>query len=79
MYYNPCALHHLTLASNIFTGTVGGITKAMVDLANVDKTTDVLKPLITASMNAFASKTLLAGHIFTSMVGGITKNDGWFS
>ena len=33
------------LASPTFTGTVVGITKAMVNLSNVDNTTDALKPV----------------------------------
>ena len=36
------------IASPTFTGTVGGITKAMVGLSNVDNTTDALKPVSTA-------------------------------
>ena len=31
-----------TLANPIFTGTISGITKSMVGLANVDNTTDLI-------------------------------------
>ena len=37
------------IASPTFTGTVNGITKAMVGLNNVDNTSDLLKPLNTAT------------------------------
>ena len=37
------------LASPTFTGTVSGITKAMVNLANVDNTTDLLRPISSAT------------------------------
>jgi hypothetical protein len=37
------------LASPTFTGTVSGITKTMVGLANVDNTSDVNKPVSTAA------------------------------
>ena len=50
----------LNLKANIesptFTGTVGGITKAMVGLSNVDNTTDLLKPISTATQTALNSK-----------------------
>ena len=44
------------LASPVFTGTVGGITKGMVGLANVDDTTDALKPISTAAQAALDLK-----------------------
>jgi len=44
------------LESPTFTGTVGGITKTMVGLSNVDNTSDLLKPLSTATINALSSK-----------------------
>jgi len=40
------------LASPTFTGTVGGITKAMVGLSNVDNTADASKPVSTAQATA---------------------------
>src|SRR5207253_2129149 len=55
------------LASPTFTGTVSGITKAMVGLVNVDNTSDVNKPVSTATATAIAGKyTLPAGGITTS-------------
>jgi len=44
------------IASPTFTGTVGGITKTMVGLGNVDNTTDLLKPISTATQTALDSK-----------------------
>jgi len=49
------------LASPTFTGTVAGITKAMVGLANVDNTSDVLKPISTATQTALNLKASLTG------------------
>ena len=44
-------------ASPTFTGTVIGITKSMVGLGNVDNTTDLLKPVSTATAAAIAALT----------------------
>jgi hypothetical protein len=44
------------LVSPTFTGMVNGITKSMVGLSNVDNTSDLLKPLSTASINALNTK-----------------------
>lgn len=44
------------LASPTFTGTVSGITKSMVGLGNVDNTTDLLKPISTATQSALDLK-----------------------
>jgi len=44
------------IASPTFTGTVNGIDKTMVGLANVDNTTDLLKPISTATSTALANK-----------------------
>jgi hypothetical protein len=44
------------LASPTFTGTVSGITKSMVGLGNVDNTTDLLKPISTATQSALNLK-----------------------
>lgn len=51
------------LASPTFTGTVSGITKAMVGLDNVDNTTDAGKPVSTATQTALNAKqaTLVSG------------------
>jgi microcystin-dependent protein len=56
-----------------FSGTVGGITKAMLGLGNVDNTSDLLKPVSTATTTALGLKANLANPVFTGTVGGITK------
>ena len=48
------------LASPAFTGTVTGIDKTMVGLANVDNTTDALKPVSTATQTALDLKLNLS-------------------
>ncbi len=53
------------IASPTFTGTVGGITKDMVGLANVDNTTDALKPVSTATQTALDLKANLASPTLT--------------
>lgn len=62
------------LASPTFTGTVSGITKAMVGLGNVDNTSDASKPVSTAQQTALNLKANLASPTFTGTVGGITKS-----
>jgi hypothetical protein len=49
------------IASPTFTGTVSGITKAMVGLSNVDNTSDLNKPISTATQTALNLKANLAG------------------
>ncbi len=44
------------IASPTFTGTVGGITKTMVGLSAVDNTSDLAKPISTATQAALDSK-----------------------
>lgn len=44
------------IASPTFTGTVGGITKSMVGLGNVDNTSDSDKPVSTATQTALNAK-----------------------
>jgi len=61
------------LASPTFTGTVAGITKAMVGLGNVDNTSDANKPISTATQTALDLKAPLASPTFTGTVAGITK------
>ncbi len=56
------------LASPTFTGTVSGITKAMVGLGNVDNTTDLSKPISTATQTALDAKAPLASPTFTGTV-----------
>lgn len=55
------------LASPTFTGTVGGITKDMVGLANVDNTTDANKPVSTATQTALNLKANLASPTLTGI------------
>ena len=61
------------LSAPTFTGTVSGITKAMVGLGNVDNTTDANKPTSTATQAALDLKAPLANPTFTGTVAGITK------
>jgi hypothetical protein len=56
------------LANPTFTGTVAGITKSMVGLANVDNTADSAKPVSTAQQTALDLKANLAGPTFTGTV-----------
>ena len=60
--------------SPTFTGTVAGITKSMVGLANVDNTSDVNKPISTATQSALDLKAPIANPTFTGTVAGITKS-----
>jgi hypothetical protein len=64
------------LASPTFTGTVSGVTKAMVGLSAVDNTADASKPVSTAQANADAVVQAYAvqrsNHTGTQAVGTIT-------
>lgn len=61
------------LASPTFTGTVGGITKAMVGLGDVDNTADLFKPVSMAMEAELYLKAPLDSPTFTGTVAGITK------
>jgi hypothetical protein len=61
------------LASPTFTGTVSGITKSMVGLGNVNNTSDLDKPISTATQTALDLKAPLASPTFTGTVSGIDK------
>jgi len=61
-----------TIASPTFTGTVGGITKTMVGLSNVDNTSDALKPVSTAQQTALDLKANIASPTFTGTVSATT-------
>jgi alpha-tubulin suppressor-like RCC1 family protein len=63
-----------TIANPTFTGTVGGLTKSMVSLGNVDNTSDADKPVSTAQLAALNAKAPLASPTFTGTVGGLTKS-----
>jgi hypothetical protein len=54
-----------SLAGATFTGTVAGITKTMVGLANVDNTTDLNKPVSNATQTALDGKLNLSGGTLT--------------
>lgn len=62
------------LNSPTFTGTVGGITKGMVGLPNVDNTSDSNKPVSNAQQTALDLKANIASPTFTGTVSGITKS-----
>ena len=57
-----------------FTGTVGGVTKSMVGLGSVDDTSDLSKPVSTATQNALNLKANLNSPNFTGIVSGITSS-----
>lgn len=61
------------LASPTFTGTVSGITKSMVGLANVDNTSDANKPISSATQTALDTK--LASTVAASTYATIANND----
>ena len=56
-----------------FTGTVSGITKAMVGLSNVDNTSDASKPISTLQQAGLDLKAPINNPTFTGTVSGITK------
>jgi hypothetical protein len=56
------------IESPTFTGTVSGITKSMVGLANVDNTADSAKPISAATQTALDLKAPLSGPTFTGTV-----------
>ena len=60
------------LASPTFTGTVGGVTAAMVGLGNVNNTSDAAKPISTAQAAINATLAPLASPTFTGTISGIT-------
>jgi hypothetical protein len=61
------------LASPTFTGTVSGISKTMVGLGNVDNTTDLAKPVSTATQTAIDAKLNIADT--TAMLSSYVKNE----
>ena len=64
------------LDSPTFTGTVSGVTKSMVGLANVDNTSDANKPISTATQGALDLKAPLDSPNFT---GTVTVPDNSFA
>jgi hypothetical protein len=66
------------IASPIFTGTVGGITKSMVGLGNVENTSDASKPISSAIQTALSLKANTDSANFTKdiTVNGINVGIG---
>ncbi|WP_346429762.1 hypothetical protein, partial [Daejeonella sp. H1SJ63] len=64
------------LASPTFTGTVSGITKSMVGLANVDNTADIDKPVSGATQTALDLKAPLASPALTGVPTAPTAING---
>lgn len=65
------------LASPTFTGTVSGVTKAMVGLGNVDNTSDASKPISTATQTALDAKAAATHtHVIANVTGLQTALDG---
>jgi len=64
------------LASPTFTGTVSGITKSMVGLGSVDNTTDLAKPISTATQNGLDLKANLASPALTGSPTAPTQTAG---
>jgi len=68
------------LANPTFTGTVSGITKAMVGLDNVDNTSDANKPISTATQTALDGKAAISHtHSISNVTGLQTALDGKLS
>jgi hypothetical protein len=61
------------LASPTFTGTVGGITKTMVGLENVDNTSDANKPVSSAAQTALDLKENASNPRSFKLVNGNTS------
>jgi len=61
------------LASPTFTGTVSGISSTMVGLGNCNNTTDLLKPISTATQTALNLLAPVASPTFTGTVSGINS------
>ena len=68
------ATTYAALSGASFTGTVTGITKSMVGLANVDNTTDAGKPVSSAAQTALDLKANIASPTFTGTVTGVSKS-----
>lgn len=58
-------------ASPTFTGTVSGVTKAHVGLGSVDNTSDLAKPVSTATQTALDAKAALSHSHTTANVTGL--------
>lgn len=69
-HVHPIDTSRAPLASPTFTGTVSGITKAMVGLSNVDNTSDLNKPVSTATQAAI--NAVASGSTSPSFTGTVT-------
>ena len=56
----------------VFTGTVTGVSAAMVGLGNVDNTSDALKPVSTEQQTALDLKATKLDPVFTGTVTGVS-------
>jgi hypothetical protein len=61
------------IANPTFTGTVAGVTKAMVGLSNVPNTSDADKVASGPIADALATKAPISNPTFTGTVAGVTK------
>ena len=73
---NSLIQKYATLASPTFTGTVSGVTKAMVGLGNADNTSDANKPVSTAQQAALNLKSDVNSPIFTGVPQAPTATTG---
>ncbi len=71
---NLTPANYAPLASPTFSGTVSGISSAMVGLGNVDNTADASKPVSSAQQTALNLKANLASPTFTGTVSGISAS-----
>ncbi len=71
---STAASTYAPIASPTFTGTVAGITKAMVGLGNVDNSADLDKPVSTATQTKLDEKANINNPSFTGTVTGISKS-----
>ena len=65
--YYACQ-YHSSMAGSIVTGTTFATHKALSDLSNVDNTSDLNKPVSTATQTALDLKSNIAGPTFTGTV-----------
>lgn len=64
------------IASPTFTGTVAGITSAMVGLGNVNNTSDAAKPVSTATQAALDTKANRAATVLVPSATATPANNG---
>jgi len=79
-HIHPVDTSRAPLASPTFTGTVGGVSKAMVGLGNVDNTSDANKPVSTvqqAALDLKVSKTSDTGYALIPAGTAVQGNAGY--